>query len=60
MEKLKWWLKDGEGLNLEFKESFDPKNIAKEMTAFANSEGGTILLGLMTKEISKRYNQITD
>src|SRR3989344_1745020 len=39
-------LKQGEGLKLEFKENFDSKSIAKELVAFANTEGGRILLGV--------------
>ncbi len=42
-------LSQGEGLKLEFKESFDSKNIAKEMVALANSEGGRIFIGIDDK-----------
>jgi len=44
-KELEFLLKQGEGLKLEFKESFD-KNISKEMAAFANTEGGRILIGV--------------
>lgn len=46
--KLRALLKQGEGLRLEFKETF-PKNaqdIAKEIVAFANTQGGTLLVGV--------------
>ena len=39
-------LKQGEGLKLEFKESFDSKNLSKELVAFANTEGGRIFIGV--------------
>ena len=39
-------LKEGEGFKAEFKEAFDPKSLAKEIVAFANSEGGRILIGV--------------
>ena len=44
--ELDFILQEGEGLNVEFKESFDSKSLAKEMVAFANSEGGRIFLGI--------------
>ena len=48
MEKkeLEFLLKQGEGFKLEFKENFDSKNLAKEIVAFANSEGGKIFIGV--------------
>ncbi|MBS3099311.1 putative DNA binding domain-containing protein [Candidatus Pacearchaeota archaeon] len=59
-------LQEGEGLKIEFKEPFD-KSIANEMTAFANSEGGRIFLGIDDKrnvrgvEITNRLkSQIQD
>ncbi|QJR21280.1 hypothetical protein BREVNS_0530 [Brevinematales bacterium NS] len=45
-EEFEFLLQQGEGLRLEFKESFDAKNIAKEMVAFANTEGGRIFIGV--------------
>ena len=44
-EELEFISQEGEGLKIEFKESFD-KSIAKEIVAFANSEGGKIFLGI--------------
>src|SRR5713101_5756264 len=47
-EELIRILKQGEGPNVEFKQDF-PKQvdeIAKEMSAFANSGGGVILMGV--------------
>ena len=48
-EKLKLILEEGEGQFIEFKENSDAKNLAKEITAFANSEGGKIFLGISDK-----------
>ncbi|MDP4220292.1 MAG: ATP-binding protein [Bacteroidota bacterium] len=40
-------LAEGEGLRIEFKRHFSsPEKIAKEMIAFANTKGGTILFGV--------------
>ena len=40
-------ISDGEGLRIEFKRHFSsPEKIAKEMIAFANTKGGTILFGV--------------
>ncbi|HSQ40658.1 MAG TPA: RNA-binding domain-containing protein, partial [Fibrobacteraceae bacterium] len=38
-------IQQGEGLTIEFKERFTPR-IAEDMVAFANSRGGSILLGV--------------
>lgn len=38
-------LKIGEGVALEFKESM-PNNLGKEICAFANAQGGKIILGV--------------
>ena len=38
-------LREGEGFMLEYKESFSP-SLAPDLTAFANSSGGKILLGV--------------
>ncbi len=48
-KELKFILQEGEGLKIEFKESFDPKSLAKEFVAFANAEGGKIFLGVNDK-----------
>jgi len=45
-QEFKLILEEGEGLKIEFKESFDAKSSAKEIVAFANSEGGRIFLGV--------------
>ena len=45
-KEFEFLLKQGEGLKLEFKENFDSKNISKELTAFANTEGGRIFIGI--------------
>jgi ATP-dependent DNA helicase RecG len=44
-EQLELYIQQGEGYNLEFKESYSA-NIAKEICAFANANGGKILLGV--------------
>ena len=41
-------LQQGEGLEIEFKEAFD-KSIAKDVVAFANTQGGRIFLGVNDK-----------
>ncbi len=45
MEELKNLIKDGESDSLEFKENFT-KEVAITAGAFANTEGGTILIGV--------------
>lgn len=41
------FLREGEGQRLEFKESASSaKDIAKEICAFANSNGGTLIIGV--------------
>ncbi len=47
-EELKLLTKEGEGYNLEFKESLT-KRIIPEVVAFANSIGGKILIGVNDK-----------
>ena len=40
-------ISEGEGLRIEFKRHFSsPEKIAKEIIAFANTKGGTILFGV--------------
>lgn len=40
-------IKQGEGIHLDFKHSIsDTKKIARSLTAFANSEGGSLLIGV--------------
>jgi ATP-dependent DNA helicase RecG len=48
-EELDFILQEGEGLKTEFKESFDAKSLVKEISAFANSQGGKIFLGISDK-----------
>lgn len=48
-KELEFILKEGEGFKIEFKEAFDSKNLLKEIVAFANSEGGKILIGVTDK-----------
>jgi len=49
-------LQQGEGIKLEFKESFDAKSLSKEIVAFANSEGGKILIGVNDNGVVKGIN----
>ena len=44
-EKLNFLINQGEGYNIEFKESFS-NNISREICAFSNANGGKILLGI--------------
>jgi len=43
--KLKILIREGEGLTVEFKEKYTPR-IDEDLVAFANTKGGTILLGV--------------
>ena len=43
-KELKFLLQEGEGFNLEFKEK--DKDLSKEICAFANANGGKILVGV--------------
>lgn len=41
-------IKNGENSYIEFKqEGIKPKDLAEEIIAYANSEGGTILIGVV-------------
>jgi hypothetical protein len=41
------WIAEGEGATLEFKRKFStPEKIAREVIAFANSHGGTLMIGV--------------
>src|SRR3989344_8125515 len=48
-KEFEFLLKQGEGLKVEFKENFDSKNLGRELVAFANTEGGKILIGVDDK-----------
>ena len=45
-KEFEFLLAQGEGQSIEFKENFDSKTLAKEMVAFANTEGGRIFIGV--------------
>ena len=45
IEELELFLKEGEGLTIELKESFSSK-LDKDIVAFANTHGGKIILGV--------------
>lgn len=44
-EKLNLIIAEGEGLTVEFKEKYTPR-IVEDITAFSNTKGGHILLGV--------------
>jgi len=44
--ELNFIMQEGEGLKIEFKESFDTKSLAREIVSFANASGGRIFLGV--------------
>jgi ATP-dependent DNA helicase RecG len=48
IEELQILIKQGEGFNLEFKQSFPSKlsELAHELCAFANASGGTLIVGI--------------
>jgi len=45
IDRIKLFIREGEGLTLEFKERFTP-HIDEDLVAFANTRGGTLLLGV--------------
>ena len=46
-DKILQRIKEGEGLNLDFKHSInDAKKIARSLSAFANTKGGSLLIGV--------------
>src|SRR3989339_590686 len=49
-------IKTGEGLMLEFKEGFNLPALGKEICAFANSNGGKIILGVNDEGQVKGFN----
>lgn len=47
LTQLRYQVAEGEGLRLEFKRrASDPQRIVRELVAFANTEGGTLLVGV--------------
>ena len=51
-KELGFLIEQGEGYNLEFKEAYS-KNIAKDICAFANANGGRIILGVSDRGVVK-------
>ena len=46
-DEIRKIIKNGENSYIEFKEEgIKPKDLAEEIVSFANSEGGTILIGV--------------
>lgn len=45
-EEFEFFIQQGEDFQVEFKQSFEPKNFVKELVAFANAEGGKIFIGV--------------
>lgn len=68
IDELKALIAQGEGFNLEFKEEFSNK-ISKDICAFANSNGGQVLLGVnddneivgvnITNELKSKIHDLT-
>jgi ATP-dependent DNA helicase RecG len=66
-QKIDMIIQEGEGLAVEFKEHFSPR-IVEDMTAFANTKGGVILLGVrddktivgeeLTNDLKARINSL--
>ena len=44
-KELDFLIQEGEGFNLEFKESYN-SNLAREICAMANANGGKVLIGV--------------
>lgn len=55
LSKIEALIQTGEGYKLEFKENID-KSLVKEVCAFANAEGGTILIGVTDSHQLKPIN----
>ena len=49
LNEIETLIQMGEGYHLEFKESVD-KSLVKEVCAFANADGGTLLIGVTDKQ----------
>jgi ATP-dependent DNA helicase RecG len=65
IEYIKFLLKDKEGNQLEFIESFNYKRIADTVCAFLNTQGGRIIVGVnpqkepvLENEISHEFNEL--
>lgn len=57
-KELEFYISQGEGYNIEFKEAYSP-TIGKEMCAFANASGGKIFIGI-TDTGAKKEIKITN
>ncbi len=67
IDRIKLFIREGEGLTLEFKERFTP-HIDEDLVAFANTRGGTLLLGVrddgaisgerLTNDLKGRINSL--
>jgi ATP-dependent DNA helicase RecG len=66
-EQVKLFIREGEGLIVEFKERYTPR-IDEDIVAFANAKGGTLLLGVrdegtvigerLTNDLKARINSL--
>ena len=54
-KQVDYYLQQGESYNVEFKENFT-KEIGKEICAFANANGGRILIGVTDKGYVKGFD----
>ncbi|MBI4765540.1 MAG: putative DNA binding domain-containing protein [Deltaproteobacteria bacterium] len=67
-DKIKLFIREGEGLTLEFKKRYTPR-IDEDIVAFANARGGTLLLGVrdngivvgerLTNDLKAKINSLT-
>ncbi|MBI4668141.1 MAG: putative DNA binding domain-containing protein, partial [Elusimicrobia bacterium] len=68
LKNVELLIREGEGLTVEFKEKYTPR-IDEDIVAFANTKGGTLLLGVrddrtiagekLTNEMKGRINSLT-
>ena len=66
-QRIDMIIQEGEGLAVEFKEHFSPR-IVEDVTAFANTKGGVIILGVrddktvvgedLTNDLKARINSL--
>jgi ATP-dependent DNA helicase RecG len=67
LNRIMLYVREGEGLTIEFKEKFTPR-VDEDLVAFANTKGGTVLLGVrddgsiggerLTNDLKARINSL--